>query len=277
MSQAAGSGLAGEAALPDLWAVAQIARRAGALIMQVYGGDFEVRHKDDASPLTVADERAEALIVPALLGLSPGWSVVAEEAVAAGRVPELGSHFWLVDPLDGTREFVARNGEFTVNIALVRHGQAVLGVVYAPALGAGGVMYAGQVGQGAWREEGDGVSTAVRRTALHCRPRPARGAVLTCSRSHGDEAQLQAWLQAQDPPWHELQRLVAGSALKFGLVAEGRADVYPRLGRTMEWDTAAGHALLRAAGGEVLDLQGQPLRYGKPGFESPHFVARGLA
>jgi 3'(2'), 5'-bisphosphate nucleotidase len=192
-------------------------------------------------------------------------------------VPELGTHFWLVDPLDGTREFVARNGEFTVNIALVSNGQAVLGVVYAPALGAGGVMYAGQAGQGAWREQGDGVQVPVQRTALHCRPRPARGAVLACSRLHGDEAQLQAWLLAQDPPWHEPQRLVAGSALKFGLVAEGRADVYPRLGRTMEWDTAAGHALLRAAGGEVLDLQGQPLRYGKPGFESPHFVARSLA
>ncbi len=262
-------------ALPDLEAVADIARRAGAVIMAVYGRAFGVRHKDDASPLTEADEAAEALIVPALQALTPGWAVVAEEAVAAGQVPSPGSHFWLVDPLDGTREFVARNGEFTVNIALVHHGAPVLGVVYAPALGTAGVLYAGQVGQGAWREAGDGPQGRLLRSPLRCRSRPARGAVLACSRSHGDEAQLQAWLRAQEPPWLDVQREVAGSALKFGLVAEGRADVYPRLGRTMEWDTAAGHALLRAAGGEVLDLQGRPLRYGKPGFESPHFVALG--
>jgi 3'(2'), 5'-bisphosphate nucleotidase len=262
---------------PALDAVAGIARQAGAVIMAIYGRAFEVRHKDDASPLTEADEAAEALIVAALRTLAPGWPVVAEEAVAGGQVPVLGSCFWLVDPLDGTREFVARNGEFTVNIALVHGGLPVLGVVYAPALGPGGVLYAGAAGQGAWREDGDGRQQPLRRRPLQCRVRPARGAVLACSRSHADEARLQGWLQAQQPPWLGVQRLAAGSALKFGLVAEGQADVYPRFGRTMEWDTAAGHALLRAAGGEVLDLQGQPLRYGKTGFESPHFVARGLA
>jgi 3'(2'), 5'-bisphosphate nucleotidase len=266
-----------DAVLPSLDVVAQIARRAGALIMQVYGEDFAVRHKDDASPLTVADESAEALIVPALQALVPGWAVVAEEAMAGGHVPVLGRYFWLVDPLDGTREFVARNGEFTVNIALVDGDAPVLGVVYAPALGSGGVLYAGQVGQGAWRETGGADGSAMQRNPVRCRARPTYGAVLACSRSHGDEGQLQAWLTAQQPPWPGLQRVVAGSALKFGQVAEGRADVYPRFGRTMEWDTAAGHALLRAAGGDVLDLQGRPLRYGKPGFESPHFVARGLA
>ncbi len=265
-------------ARPALDAVAEIARQAGRVIMAVYAQGFEVRHKADASLLTVADERAEACIVPALQALTPGWAVVAEEAVAAGQVPVLGDSFWLVDPLDGTREFVARNGEFTVNIALVQHGAPVLGVVFAPALGPGGVLYAGAVGQGAWREDGDGDAQAqtLQRRAVRCRSRPARGAVLATSRSHSDEALLQAWLQAQQPPWLDVQRLAAGSALKFGLVAEGRADAYPRLGRTMEWDTAAGHALLRAAGGEVHDLQGRPLRYGKPGFESPHFVARGL-
>ncbi len=241
--------------------VEALARRAGEAILQVYASDFDVVQKADTSPLTLADERAEVLIVPALQALDPGVPVVAEEACAAGRVPEVGSRFWLVDPLDGTREFVLRNGEFTVNIALVEHGAPVLGVVYAPALNR---LYAGVPGQGAWLEDAFG------RRRMACRPMPAAGATLAVSRAHGDGAELQAWLATQ----RVAARVAAGSALKFGLLAAGEADLYPRFGRTMEWDTAAGHAVLRAAGGEVLDLQGQPLRYGKPGFDNPNFIAR---
>ncbi|MDO9075044.1 MAG: 3'(2'),5'-bisphosphate nucleotidase CysQ [Rubrivivax sp.] len=245
-------------------AVEALARAAGALILAVYGTDFVVHDKADASPVTLADERAEALITPALRALQPAWPVVAEEAAARGEAPVAAEAFWLVDPLDGTREFVARNGEFTVNIALVRRGQPVLGVVFLPVPDR---LFAGVVGQGAWLEAGG------QRRAITARVQPAAGAVVACSRSHGDIAALQAWLQGQPvAAW-----VPAGSSLKFGLIAAGEADVYPRLGRTMEWDTAAGHAVLAAAGGSVCDLDGRPLRYGKPGFENPHFVARGAS
>jgi 3'(2'), 5'-bisphosphate nucleotidase len=244
--------------------VETIARAAGAVILQVYGTAFEVRGKADASPVTLADEQAEALIVPALRALTPALPVVAEEAASRGEVPVTCERFWLVDPLDGTREFVLRNGEFTVNIALVHDGEPVLGVVFAPALER---LYAGVPGQGAWLIEADG-----QRRAIRCRARPAAGATLAVSRAYGDEARLQTWLQGQ----RITHRVPAGSALKFGLLAAGQADLYPRFGRTMEWDTAAGHAVLRAAGGQVRDLQGRPLRYGKPGFDNPDFIASTL-
>jgi len=244
--------------------VEALARAAGALILEVYGTDFVVQDKADASPVTWADERAEALITSALRHFRPDWPVVAEEAAARGEAPAAADCFWLVDPLDGTREFVARNGEFTVNIALVQQGRPVLGVVYLPVPD---TLYAGVVGQGAWLE------ARGQRRAIAARVPPVSGAVVACSRSHGDVAVLQAWLQGQPvATW-----LPAGSSLKFGLIAAGEADIYPRLGRTMEWDTAAGHAVLAAAGGSVCDLEGRPLRYGKPGFENPHFVARGAA
>jgi 3'(2'), 5'-bisphosphate nucleotidase len=245
--------------LPEL---ERIARVAGALILEVYATDFAVRGKEDQSPVTEADERAERCIVPALQALDPGVPVIAEEAAARGEIPALQRRFWLVDPLDGTREFISRNGEFTVNIALIEDGVPVLGVVYQPVID---LLYAGVVGQGAWVQQGP------LRQAMACRPRPATGVILASSRSHGDEAALQAWLGST----LVAGRISAGSSLKFGLVARGQADVYPRLGRTMEWDTAAGHAVLSAAGGSVQDLQGRPLRYGKPGFENPHFVAQG--
>jgi 3'(2'), 5'-bisphosphate nucleotidase len=242
--------------------VEALARRAGAVILHVYGSDFAVQHKADTSPVTAADEQAEAVIVPGLRALAPHWPVVAEEAVSRGECPATGPRFWLVDPLDGTREFVARNGEFTVNIALVADGDAVLGVVYLPVQDR---LYAGLRGQGAWVEDAAG------RRTIACRTPPADGLTVASSRAHGDDGALEAFLQGQAVAG----RLTAGSSLKFGLLAEGRADLYPRFGRTMEWDTAAGHAVLAAAGGSVCDLNGQPLRYGKPGFENPHFVARG--
>jgi 3'(2'), 5'-bisphosphate nucleotidase len=245
-----------------LAAVEHIARQAGEVILEIYRGDFVVRDKADASPVTLADERAEALITCALQALSPSWPVVAEEAASRGECPVVGDTFWLVDPLDGTREFVARNGEFTVNIALVAQGEPLLGVVYVPVQD---TLYAGGAGLGAW------VERSGQRLAISSRALPGEGATLVGSRWHGNGTAVQAWLQGK----RVAARMTAGSSLKFGLLAEGRADLYPRFGRTMEWDTAAGHAVLLAAGGNVVDLQDCPLRYGKPGFENPDFVARG--
>ncbi|HUG24126.1 3'(2'),5'-bisphosphate nucleotidase CysQ [Piscinibacter sp.] len=244
--------------------VREIALRAGQVVMDVYATDFAVRGKDDASPVTEADERAETVIVTALRALTPDVPIVAEEEVAAGRTPAVQGRFWLVDPLDGTKEFISRNGEFTVNIALVQDGAPVLGVVYAPALGR---LFAGAVGGPAYVEDADG------HHAIACRRVPADGLTVVASRSHGDAAALDSFLAGRKVA--SLKN--AGSSLKLCLVATGEADLYPRLGRTMEWDIAAGHAVLSAAGGRVTDLSGQVLRYGKPGFDNPHFVASGLA
>jgi len=245
--------------------VAAIARRAGDLVLEVYATDFAVAAKSDASPVTLADERAEASIVPALERLDPGTPIVAEEAMAAGRAPALdGGRFWLVDPLDGTKEFVGRNGEFTVNIALVEQGRPVLGVVHAPALAR---TYAGAAGT-VWVEDAAG------RRPIRCRRPPPEGLTVVASRSHGGAQALERFLAGR-----KVARLAtAGSSLKLCLVAAGEADVYPRLGRTMEWDIAAGHAVVAAAGGSVTRIDnGAPLAYGKPGFDNPHFVACGLA
>ena len=239
-----------------------IVRAAGELVMAVYRTDFEVRSKDDASPVTEADARAEALIVPALKALLPGVPVIAEEAVAAGDAVQTGPRFWLVDPLDGTREFIGRNGEFTVNVALVEAGRAVLGVVLAPAIDR---LFAGAAGLGAFVEE------AGARRPIACRPPPAQGLTVVASRSHADPAALDAFLAGR----HVAELRSAGSSLKLCLIAAGEADLYPRLGRTMEWDIAAGHAILAAAGGRIEDVHGSTLHYGKPGFENPHFVAMG--
>ncbi|MFT3822126.1 MAG: 3'(2'),5'-bisphosphate nucleotidase CysQ [Rubrivivax sp.] len=252
----------------DLDAVARIVRAAGEVVMAVYREDFAVRRKDDASPVTEADERAEALIVPALRALAPGVPVVAEEMAARGQADAAADRFWLVDPLDGTREFVNRNGEFTVNVALIDQGRPVLGVVGAPALGR---LFAGIVGQGAWVEDEKADGDAKGRRAIRVRTPPPEGLTVVASRSHGDAAALDRFLQGR-----RVARLVnAGSSLKLCLLAAGEADLYPRLGRTMEWDIAAGHAVLAAAGGSVQTLDGKPLVYGKPGFENPHFVAVG--
>lgn len=243
--------------------VARIVRGAGAQVMDVYAGTIEVHRKADASPVTLADERAEAFITPRLRVLAPEAAVVAEEAVAAGGVPQVGAAFWLVDPLDGTKEFIGRNGEFTVNIALVEHGQPVLGVVYAPALD---LLCAGGPGLGSWMEQGG------QRRAIACRQAPSEGLRVVASRSHGDNAALEAFLAGRSVA----ASVSVGSSLKLCLVAQGEADVYPRLGRTMEWDIAAGHAVVAGAGGSVERLDGGALTYGKPGFDNPHFAAWGL-
>ena len=245
--------------LPQLVALAE---RAGQVILEHYQGRIEVRAKADASPVTAADEAAEAVILEGLDQLSPEIPVVAEEKVAAGDIPELeGQPFWLVDPLDGTKEFLSKNGEFTVNIALIDGDRPVLGVVLAPALGK---AWWGAAGEGAWvRSDGDAEQIAVRKA-------PERGLVAVASRSHAD-AETEAFLDEAGVA----ERISAGSSLKFCLIAEGKADLYPRFGTTMEWDTAAGHAVLLAAGGRVTTRDGQPFTYRKPHFRNPGLIAYG--
>ena len=229
---------------------------AGAVVMAVYARGCEARLKSDASPVTEADEKAEAVILAALAENLPGWPVLAEEAAARGEVPPASTRLILVDPLDGTREFINRNDEFTVNIGLVSEGLPVAGAVYAPALGrlwsGGATARVRDVAPGA------ALSTAVAVKTLRTRKAPAAAWTALASRSHCD-AQTEAFL-ARHPV---TERRAAGSSLKFCVVAEGDADVYPRFGPTMEWDTAAGDAVLRAAGGTMLDDEGLVFRYGK--------------
>ena len=241
----------------------EIAQRAGREILTVYASDFAVLDKADASPVTEADTRAERIILDGLSQCAPDVAVVAEESVAAGDIPDLDSRrFFLVDPLDGTREFVKRNGEFTVNIALVEDGAPTAGVVHLPALDE---TY-WTTGDGtAWRARGLGAAERIT-----CR-RPGSRLVAVASRSHRSP-ETDAYLQR----FAVAETVSAGSSLKFCRIAEGVADLYPRLGRTMEWDIAAGHAIVAAAGGSVEALDGERLAYGKPGFENPHFVVRGL-
>jgi len=241
-----------------------VIKEAGALVMRVYATDFRVEIKADESPVTVADQCAEKVIFEGLGRLAPGIPVVGEEAASAGNIPDVSNRFWLVDPIDGTKEFVSRNGEFTVNIALIDHGVPVLGLVLAPALGR---LFGGAAGLGAWVDDHAG------RRPIAARAEPAEGLTVVGSRHHGDDAAVAALLAGRRIA---AQRTV-GSSLKLCLVAEGAADVYPRFGRTMEWDTAAGDAVLRAAGGMVRTLAGEPLRYAKPGFENPDFAAWGAA
>ena len=241
-------------------ALEDLARRAGAAIMEVYATDFSVERKGDDSPVTEADQKAEALILPGLRALTPAIPIVAEEEAAAGRIPDVGSSFWLVDPLDGTKEFIKKNGEFTVNIGLIADGRPVAGVVFAPALG---IMWSG-AGSQAWREDASG------RRAISCRKPPERGAVVLDSRSHRAPERLTEFLATL--PEARLEN--AGSSLKFCKVAEASADFYPRFGPTCEWDVAAGHAVLAAAGGEVVGWDGLPMAYGKPRFLNGDFLAR---
>ena len=270
-------------------ALCEIALRAGRSILAVYAGGFTVRGKADASPVTEADTRAERVILEGLGACAPGVVVVAEESAAAGEVPDVGGGpFFLVDPLDGTREFIDRNGEFTVNIALIEGGAPTLGVVHLPALdetfwtAGDGVAWRARGGAGrsggagvAAGGDGGGAGIATAGAAgpaerIACR-RPGDGLVVVASRSHRDP-ETDRYLER-----FEVAEVVsAGSSLKFCRIAEGAADLYPRLGRTMEWDVAAGHAILNAAGGSVETLEGAPFTYGKPGFDNPHFVARGL-
>lgn len=251
--------------LPSLFnALVPVADQAGAVVMDVYEQAIAVQTKADQSPVTAADQKAEDVIVAALQALTPEFPIIAEEAVAQGKIPDIGSGpFWLVDPLDGTKEFIQRNGEFTVNIGLVVDGIPVFGVVYAPAVQC---LYAGWEGGGSRRRVGQGAFVPI-----SCRVPHTDQVTVLASRSHTSAGELEAWLQAVP----HAQVMQVGSSLKFCRVAEGSADVYPRFGPTSEWDTCAGHAVLKAAGGCVVDLDGQPLTYGKPDLKNGPFVARG--
>ena len=243
-----------------------LALLAGREIMAIYSTDFHARTKSDLTPVTEADEAAERIILEGLAKLDPETPVISEEAAAAGRIPQVGNSFYLVDPLDGTKEFVSRNGEFTVNIAKVENGVPVLGVVYAPAIRR---IFWGDAAKGA-AEGKIAADEIISWKKLLVRPCPGDGAIVVASRSHRDTA-TDDYLKTV-----KVAKLVsAGSSLKFCLIAAGEADLYPRFGRTMEWDTAAGHAVLLAAGGKVLNSDGQPLCYGKRerGFDNPSFIA----
>lgn len=246
----------------------RLARAAAREIMSIYASDFAVRDKADLSPVTEADEKAERVILAGLREHFPDVPVVAEEQAAAGVVPITDDDFFLVDPLDGTKEFLSRNGEFTVNIARIRSGRPVMGVVYAPATKA---LYWGEGKVAAHAEFAlDDRLEDAGWQACHVRPAPETGLTVIASRSHRD-ADTDAYLAKV-----KVAKLIsAGSSLKFCKVACGAADLYPRFGRTMEWDTAAGQAVLEAAGGRVLDTAGAPLRYGKRqrGFDNPGFIA----
>jgi 3'(2'), 5'-bisphosphate nucleotidase len=240
----------------------ELAARAGEAILQVRRDGFDVQRKADRSPVTAADHAAEAIIVAGLRAATPDIPVIAEEEVAAGRITAPSKQFWLVDPLDGTREFAAGNDEFAVNIGLVRDGRVVLGVVGVPAAAE---IYIGVVGTGAWKRSAAGEKPIAARSP------PDEGVTVVASKHHGDTAQLGAFLHGR----RVARTLNFGSSLKFCRLAEGIADLYPRFGRTMEWDTCAPQAVLEAAGGTVQTLDGTALGYGKPGWENPHFVCTG--
>jgi 3'(2'), 5'-bisphosphate nucleotidase len=239
--------------------LAEAAREAGAAILEIVRRGFDVETKRDSSPVTEADRAAELIILAALARAAPGVPVIAEEEVAAGRIPAHDDIYFLVDPLDGTKEFVRGGDDYTVNIGLIEGGRPKLGVVFAPATGR---LHTGCVGVGAWSDEGRGLREMRTRT---------RGEELTAvaSKSHLNQATMDYLQEAVGTCGY----IAVGSSLKFCIVAEGKADIYPRASPTSEWDTAAGHAILLAAGGLVDGPDGAPLTYGKRAFLNRAFVA----
>lgn len=249
--------IADEGALLEACVIAS--RAAGAEILKLVAAGFEVEEKGDLSPVTVCDRAAERIILDALAKAAPGVPVIAEEEVAAGRIPAHGETYFLVDPLDGTKEFVRGGEDYTVNIGLIVAGVPRLGVVYQPAVH---ILWGGLVGEGAFREDGSG------RIAIATRALGEERAAVA-SKSHLNQATIDYLEQAIGACGY----VSVGSSLKFCLVAEGRADIYPRLSPTSEWDTAAGHAVLLAAGGRVDGPDGAPLAYGKTAFLNIGFCA----
>jgi 3'(2'), 5'-bisphosphate nucleotidase len=243
---------------------ADLAKQAGATILAIRARGFDRHTKPDASPVTEADHAAEALIVAGLRRATPDIPVVAEEEIAGGHVPEHAAALWLVDPLDGTREFASGLDDFAVCIGLVRDGRPVLGAVGVPAHGE---LYGGIVGAGAWKR------TAAGERRIAARRPEAAGLDVIASRAHANDERLAAYLAGRTV--RSIRNV--GSALKFCRVAEGAADLYPRFGPTSEWDTAAPQAVVEAAGGSVRVIEtGAPLDYGKPRWLNPHFVCAGL-
>ena len=252
--------------------LAQIVLEAGVVIMDVYNSDFDTIIKNDETPVTKADTEAEKVILAQLAQFDPDTPVIAEEAVAGGKVPEAAPRFYLVDPVDGTKEFINRNGEFTVNIGLIENGVPVCGVVFAPAIER---IFVGAKGVGAFEAKLNVEQNLdeARWHEIKAINAPSTGAKGVASRSHRDE-KTENWLAE-----HGAEDVVsAGSSLKFCLIAAGEAHLYPRFGRTMEWDTAAGHGVVLGAGGQVVTEDGGPLLYGKEdrGFDNPAFFASAL-
>lgn len=243
--------------------ICDIARKASIVIMEIYESDFKVETKDDRSPVTEADKQAEVVILKELGKSFPDIPVISEEAFSGGARPMIGNQFFLVDPVDGTKEFISKNGEFTVNIGLIKDGHPIAGVVYAPAKER---LFAGNIENGAFEETGG------THKPISVNDPEDGGLIAVASRSHRD-SKTDEYLNH----YNIKDMVAAGSSLKFCLVATGEADIYPRHGRTMEWDTAAGHAVLSAAGGKVTKLDGSPFLYGKTedGFANPFFVAKG--
>lgn len=250
--------------------MAALALEAGAKALEIYATDFDAEAKADASPVTEADRLGEEIILAGLRKLAGHIPVLAEESASEGKIPELGDEFFLVDPLDGTKEFIRKTGEFTVNIALVRGGASVAGVVYAPAAGK---LYGGLAGAGAWLQAVAEDGALGERKPIAVRQAPEAGLTAVASRSHRSP-ETDDYLNTLKVA----EFAAAGSSLKFCLIAEGLADIYPRFGRTMEWDTGAGQAVLEAAGGRVMTYpEDEPLVYGKSerGFDNPYFIAFG--
>lgn len=239
-----------------------ISWQAADAIMQFYDEPINVIQKEDASPLTEADKASDTIITRGLQANFPHIRIVSEEDTSTVHDNELSSPFFLVDPLDGTKEFIKHNGEFTTNIALIENGIPVAGVVCAPAQD---IIYYGAIGLSAFKMKRGSVPIPISVSRAH-----ENNLVLVGSRSHGSLEEIEALFENRPiSSW-----LSVGSSLKFCLVAEGAAHVYPRLGTTMEWDTAAGQAVLTAAGGTVISLEtNKPLVYGKPGLKNPHFMA----
>ena len=235
------------------------AREAGAEILKLVAAGYEVETKADRSPVTICDRAAEAIILRALAIAAPGIPIIAEEEVAEGRIPAHGDTYFLVDPLDGTKEFVRGGDDYTVNIGLIEGGVPILGVVFQPAIDR---LWAGVVGELAFVEDASG------RTFIRTRDRGAKLEAVA-SKSHLTQSTVDYLCEAVG----ECDYVAVGSSLKFCIVAEGRADIYPRLSPTSEWDTAAGHAILLAAGGRVDGPDGAPLGYGKPAFLNRGFCA----
>jgi 3'(2'), 5'-bisphosphate nucleotidase len=239
--------------------IAEAAREAGEAIVEVVRRGFEVEAKSDLSPVTEADRAAELIILGVLARVAPGVPVIAEEEVAAGRIPAHDDFYFLVDPLDGTKEFVRGGDDYTVNIGLIEREAPKLGVVFAPATGR---LHGGCVGEGAWLDEGQG------RVPISTRA-PGEQLTAVASKSHLNQATIDYLEEAVGSCGY----VSVGSSLKFCIIAEGAADIYPRASPTSEWDTAAGHAVLLAAGGLVDGPDGTPLRYGKRAFLNRAFVA----
>lgn len=241
--------------------------RAGLKIMEIRSGNLGIQVKGDSSPVTIADQEAEKIILKDIKSVAPEIPIIAEESVSAGEIPETKERFWLVDPLDGTKEFIGGGTDFTVNIALIENGEPTFGIIYVPATGK---LYTGIANEKAVLQDVTDGIIAPEEQPVSIRQVPADGMTAVASKSHMDENTANFLKE------HNIDNTVSvGSSLKFCIVATGGADIYPRFGPTMEWDIAAGHAILKAAGGTVTNPDGTPFEYQKKGYLNGAFIAKG--